>query len=103
MKKMVLKSEKILKIIDSGNYKSIKSTDLDNLVETLTIVLDKDIEMMPILSDVRYDNNNNISNSPYDFTVIEILDSKNTIKKRNFESIKVKFLIDLNKNYENLD
>ena len=103
MKKMIIKSENILNRIEKVNYTSINSSDLDNLVENMNIddydENNKFSLCKCVVNGIDFYENIPSKNSVIDFTEVEIMDSKNSVRKRNYESIKKKFLDELNKNY----
>jgi len=77
---------------------------LDNLVENRRFqdICDRNDDSGVIFTGMdqkktNFEGNNQYLNSVSDYTDVEILDSKNSIKKKTFEKIKMKFISDLNK------
>jgi hypothetical protein len=104
LKKMVFKSEYMLKTLNCNKEASIIANDLDNLVENRRFqdICDRNDDSGVIFTGMdqkktNFEGNNQYLNSVSDYTDVEILDSKNSIKKKTFEKIKMKFISDLNK------
>jgi hypothetical protein len=102
---MVFKSEYMLKALNSNKDASLTTNDLDNLLENkrlqdLNYRNDESGDIFTGMDQkkINFEGNNQYLNTLSDYTDVEILDSKNSIKKKTFEKIKMKFISDLNKN-----
>lgn len=104
---MVIKSEYILKTINSNKLDLVTSKDLDNLnenkkfeeIEINNSGFNEELKSSYFIdtNKINFVDNNHYINTLCDYTDVEILDSRNSVKKKTFEKIKMKFISDLNK------
>jgi ribosomal protein L9 len=87
-----MKSEGILKHATNSNFKLFTANDLDNLLTNESFEkLNLQVTRKELNSKEELSVTKKLETSKSDYTFVEILDSKNSMKQNNFDLIRKKF------------